>query len=224
MEPNAQYSLLKPSSLAARIAGVMRRRMYECFMMTGGIRATDTILDVGVTSDRTYDSSNYLEAWYPQKNRLTAVGIDDAAFLTDAFPGIRFVRANGKFLPFADNSFDVVHSSAVIEHVGSRAEQARFTAELYRVARRMACITTPNRWFPVEVHTSLPLVHWLPPRHFRKLLRNLKLTFFSDEANLNLLGYSELIDLCRPLKPQRLVIERMRLAGWTSNLIAFIWR
>ena len=23
-------------------------------------------------------------------------------------------------------------------------------------------ITTPNRWFPVEVHTRLPLVHWLP--------------------------------------------------------------
>ena len=23
-------------------------------------------------------------------------------------------------------------------------------------------LTTPNRWFPVEVHTRLPLVHWLP--------------------------------------------------------------
>ena len=23
-------------------------------------------------------------------------------------------------------------------------------------------MTTPNRWFPVEVHTRLPLVHWLP--------------------------------------------------------------
>ena len=23
-------------------------------------------------------------------------------------------------------------------------------------------ITTPNRWFPVELHTCLPLVHWLP--------------------------------------------------------------
>jgi hypothetical protein len=23
-------------------------------------------------------------------------------------------------------------------------------------------ITTPNRLFPVEVHTRLPLVHWLP--------------------------------------------------------------
>ena len=23
-------------------------------------------------------------------------------------------------------------------------------------------LTTPNRWFPIEVHTRLPLVHWLP--------------------------------------------------------------
>jgi len=23
-------------------------------------------------------------------------------------------------------------------------------------------LTTPNRWFPLELHTRLPLVHWLP--------------------------------------------------------------
>jgi hypothetical protein len=34
-------------------------------------------------------------------------------------------------------------------------------AEALRVARR-AFVTTPNRWFPIEVHTLLPLVHWLP--------------------------------------------------------------
>ena len=36
-----------------------------------------------------------------------------------------------------------------------------FAAEAIRVGRR-AFITTPNRRFPVEVHTRLPLVHWLP--------------------------------------------------------------
>jgi hypothetical protein len=29
---------------------------------------------------------------------------------------------------------------------------------------------TPNRWFPIEFRTLLPLVDWLPPEHFRKLL------------------------------------------------------
>jgi hypothetical protein len=34
-------------------------------------------------------------------------------------------------------------------------------SEALRVGRRVF-ITTPNRRFPVEVHTRLPLVHWLP--------------------------------------------------------------
>jgi hypothetical protein len=45
--------------------------------------------------------------------------------------------------------------------VGRRAEQVAFVQELCRVADRVF-VTTPNRWFPVEVHTLLPLVHWLP--------------------------------------------------------------
>jgi hypothetical protein len=31
-------------------------------------------------------------------------------------------------------------------------------------------VTTPNRWFPLEVHTLLPLVHWLPPAARGRLL------------------------------------------------------
>ena len=40
-------------------------------------------------------------------------------------------------------------------------QQQRFVDESLRVAPR-AFVTTPNRWFPIEVHTRLPLVHWLP--------------------------------------------------------------
>ncbi len=35
-------------------------------------------------------------------------------------------------------------------------------AECCRVAHRAAFVTTPNRWFPIEVHTRIPFVHWLP--------------------------------------------------------------
>jgi hypothetical protein len=56
------------------------------------------MLDVGATSDRSYEHSDYLEAWLPHNQRLTAVGIDDASFLTAARPGLTFVRT----LPFKD--------------------------------------------------------------------------------------------------------------------------
>jgi hypothetical protein len=32
-------------------------------------------------------------------------------------------------------------------------------------------VTTPNRWFPLEVHTLRPFVHWLPPAGRARLIR-----------------------------------------------------
>src|SRR5258708_9809649 len=100
---------------------------------------------------------------------------------------MRFVMADGLRLPFRDHALDVVPSSAVIEHVGSLARQCAFVAECCRVARRAVFITTPNRWFPVEFHTVLPLMHWLPKEIFRALMRRTGRGFFADERNLNLM-------------------------------------
>ncbi len=72
-----------------------------------------------------------------------------------------YVCANGLALPFPDDSFDLVFSNAVIEHVGDRSDQETFIAEHRRVARH-CIVTTPNRWFPVESHTKAVLRHWSP--------------------------------------------------------------
>lgn len=221
-KPNAQYNVAAPDSLAMRVTARMRRRMYDRFVAVARPAGHETILDVGVTSDRSYESSNYLEAWYPLKHRLTACGLDDASFLEGQYPGLRFVPADGLALPFEDGSFDVVHSSAVIEHVGSRANQMRFVAELHRVARRVVCLTTPNRWFPVEVHTAVPLLHWLPPPAYRAVLASTRLKFFADESNLNLLGAADLRRLCRAQAIDRVTVDGVRLLGWTSNLLLFV--
>src|SRR6516164_6073280 len=103
---NAQYNLAKPESLAVKIAGHQRRKMFESFVNCMNIEEADTILDIGVTSDRNYDHSNYLEAWYPHKSRITAVGIDNAAWIELEYPGVRFIKADGRALPFANNTFD----------------------------------------------------------------------------------------------------------------------
>jgi hypothetical protein len=217
--PNRQYNVAAPDSAAVRIAGWQRRRMYERFVRDAGVSAADSILDVGVTSDRSYAASNYLEAWHPQKDRITAVGRDDASFLERDCPGVRFVFANGLRLPFADRAFDVVHSSAVIEHVGSAGNQAVFLRECARVARRAVFLTTPNRWFPVEFHTTLPLVHWLPKPLFRRLVRAVGLGFFADEANLNLMTRGELRRAARTVPDFRLEVSSVSLLGWPSNLL-----
>lgn len=218
---NAQYNVAKPGSVPQRITGRMRRSLYARFLSSVEPQSHETILDVGATSDRVHDFSNYLEAWYPHKSRITAVGIDDAKFLEELYPGITFLKADGRDLPFEDGAFDLVHSSAVLEHVGSRESQMQFIRELSRVARRAIFMTTPNRWFPVEVHTVLPLVHWLPAPWFRAILRRLGHDLLSREENLNLLSASDLRNMCCDIGLRHRV-ETARLWGLPSNLLLTI--
>ncbi len=222
IQPNAQYNLASPDSLSIRVATQARIRMFSAFMREFAPLASETILDVGVTSDQSYASSNYLEALYPHKHRVTAAGIDDASFLETLYPGMTFKLANALDLPFADNSFDLVHSSAVLEHVGSRQNQARVFAECLRVARRGVCVTTPNRWFPIEFHTQLPLVHWLPKPVCRAIFRWSGYSFFADEGNLNLMTKSELRRIISRHVVRRHRFSPTRLWGWTSNLVLMV--
>lgn len=217
--PNPVYNLAGPGSLAVRIATKQRRKMYARFIEKLGVTARDRILDIGVTSDQSYESSNYLEAWHPHKDCITAAGVDDASFLERRYPGVRFVFADGRKLPFADRSFDVVHSSAVLEHVGSRENQAAYVRECLRVARRGVFLTTPNRWFPVEFHTLLPLAHWLPARLFRAVLRGLGLGFFADENHLNLLTRREMLRLGDASGGFDFDVSTVALGAWPSNLL-----
>jgi ubiquinone/menaquinone biosynthesis C-methylase UbiE len=220
--PNSQYNVAATESLPVRIATKQRRRMFFIFVEKCEIRDNDTVLDVGVTSDQSYESSNYVEAWLPKKSRITAVGIDDAAFLEDLYPGLKFIKANGLDFPFEDKSFNVVHCSAVLEHVGSFENQVKLIAECARVSKDSFFLTTPNRFLPMEFHTVLPLVHWLPKPWFRQIMKKTGREFFASEANLNLMSISELRK-ATTLELQDSNFEfkviSVRLLGCTSNFL-----
>jgi hypothetical protein len=164
--------------LAAQVSLRSRRRKFRLFMEHVRPTAETTIIDVGV-ADAPFGEGegqgatyNFLEAMYPWRARVTAVSIDELPHFAEAFPEVRHVRADGRELPFGDGEFDVGFSNAVVEHLGDRASQEAFVRELCRVSRRIF-VTTPNRWFPLEVHTLLPLVHWLPARAREKVLGRL---------------------------------------------------
>lgn len=217
-ESSAYYEVTGHLPLASRLSMQVRKRMFGHFMATMQPTAAVSVLDLGVTSDTHNSESNYFEQLYPWKQRLVCAGTEDARHLETQFPGVRFVRVNaGEPLPFRDGEFDIVFSNAVVEHTGSRTAQAAFLRELLRVGRRFF-VTTPNRWFPMEMHTCLPFLHYLPLPMHRRILRMLGHTWYSREENLNLLDRATLLRLFP--SSCSVQVQHVRLFGLTSNLIA----
>ena len=150
--------------VASRVSMRSRKRKLQLFLDLLQPGPETTVVDVGVT-DAPFGSGstdNFFEALYPWPGRITGVGQTELERFSAAFPQVRAVRADGRDLPFGNAEFDLAFSNAVVEHVaGGREGQQQFVHELCRVGRRVF-VTTPNRRFPLEVHTLLPFVHWLP--------------------------------------------------------------
>lgn len=62
---------------------------------------------------------------------------------------------------YADQSFDIVFSNSVIEHLFSFENQQKMAAEVQRVGRHHF-VQTPNYWFPLEPHWLFPFFQYLP--------------------------------------------------------------
>ncbi len=216
------YCVARPNSWRDRLTLRARRKVYREMERMIPLEAMQSVLDVGVTADRDCGFSNFFEAMFPHPALITALSDQDASWMSEAWPGLKFVRGDARKMPFKDESFDLVFSSAVIEHVGSRDCQRVFLGECIRVAKRRVFITTPNRWFPVEMHTGLPLLHWLPVRLHRQIMRRLGYDSLSREENLNLLDEAAIRELAAEIGTPSPTIHKMRFFGFPSNLLVVI--
>ena len=179
------------------------------------------LLDVGTTP--VFDEyNNILLHSFKNKKNITSLSNLDCSPLKKKFTKVKFIKGDARRMKFKDNKFDVVYSSATIEHVGSKSSQITFIKECLRVSRRDVFITTPNRFYPIEFHTKLPLLHFFPPKIYRKILSFFGFSFFSKEKNLNLLSAQDLIDICFFLKIKNYNIIRYKFFCITSNLLLHI--
>ena len=215
----------KDKKLLGRIrsyfASRARKRMFDRFMALTKPKPTDLVLDLGVTPDCSFPDANFFEKMYPYTDKITMGSIEDASNLEEVFKGAKFVRTTpGKALPFGDKQFDILFCSAVLEHVGDYESQMFFIRECIRVAKKIY-LTTPNRWFPIEFHTYLPLVHWLPQKMHQRILRMLSMGFWAKTENLNLLSASKLRNIMSG-GGTMCTVYKNRLFGWVSNLVLYV--
>lgn len=120
-----------------------------------------TVLDVGGRRDYW----NYLPEDLRDKTHITLVNFEyELEEYEESVDGLQLtpVIGDGCHMPqFADQSFDLVHSNSVIEHVGSLGNMHKFASETRRIGRAYY-VQAPYLWFPLEPHFGVPFLHWLP--------------------------------------------------------------
>lgn len=142
---------------------------------SGQERRLGMLREWGDLSGRILDNGcglgTYLEAMASVSKERVGLEIEFERAATAHLHADLVVQAVGEELPFAANSFDVILSNEVIEHVENDLLALSEMVRVIRPGGRIV-IFCPNRWYPVEQHGifwrgqykfgNIPLVNYLP--------------------------------------------------------------
>lgn len=178
------------------LAMSVRRRVFRQFWRIMQPTPSMRVADFGVSGHRDHPAHYFFESLYPWKDKVTAIGqaAEDASWFPEQFPGLTFLEADLRSIPVPDNYFDIGICNAVVEHAGVYEQQVALTREVCRVAKKVM-FTTPNKDFPVEVHTFMPLAHWLPGDQFYSILKALGQNELASVEQLNPLDEKTFLSL-----------------------------
>ncbi|PCI70850.1 MAG: hypothetical protein COB26_01935 [Piscirickettsiaceae bacterium] len=157
-------------------------------------RITDlSILDIGT-------GNGEISSYIGKTNHVTSVDIIDTRQTHNNF---NYAICN-ELLPFKNESFDIVISNHVIEHVSN---QQLHINEIIRSLKTGGTLylATPNRLWPYEVHYKLYLLHYLPQKLFIGALKWLN-------------KYEEDVDLLT-IKNVRTLLKQGNLTSYSGKII-----
>lgn len=210
------YEEAAPKTLGEKLLVAARNRIYYNMGLHYNWSPSFKILDFGV-SDTITDGANFLERLHPYPSSITAVGLGAGTEFRKTYPSVTYQQVLPlQTLPYDNNQFDLATSNAVFEHMGSRDNQIWMLEELSRVAKSIY-VTVPNRMFPVEHHTAIPLLHYSKAL-FKTACKLLHKTYWIDEQNLILVDKKYLRSCSSGLRHMEIGYTGLPLGPFSSNL------
>jgi SAM-dependent methyltransferase len=149
-----------------------QQRRLDMIQAAAGERISGKILENGC------GVGLYLEHLHPFGGQLTGLEFDLQRALEARRRGQHVLGGAGEDLPFPADSFDLILSNEVIEHVQNDRRAIQEMVRTLKVGGRIV-LFCPNRWYPFETHGvywrgeyrfgNIPLVNYLP-KSFRDRL------------------------------------------------------
>lgn len=121
------------------------------------------IIDIGGTTEF-WKAMNFQEA----NITITLLNLEEISDIELPFKSLKGDATNLSNIP--DQSYDIVFSNSVIEHLFTWENQQKMAAEVKRIGKHHF-IQTPNYWFPIEPHWLFPFFQYFP-KHLRYWLTN----------------------------------------------------
>jgi len=199
-----------------KVSPWFRRKRMRWFKETFPMNSATRLLDVG----------GYAFTWKGQgvPARITLLNphvISDPRYYDARY---EFVVGDGCALQYADQSWEVLYSNSVIEHLATWEKQQAFAAECRRVGRNL-WIQTPALEFPIEPHFLMPFFHFLPNKWRKRLARHF--TPWGWLSRASKASSEAMVDEIRLLKEAEMKllfpdceIRRERLLGLTKSYVA----
>lgn len=203
----------------AFISPLFRNRRINKFLSLFKPTSRTRILDVGGLPNFWHD--------VPIQSPITMLNLQPLDAEQRSFVRLnqQFAIGDGAQLHYSDQSFDIVFSNSVIEHLGTFQKQLAFAREARRVGKGY-WIQTPAREFLIEPHYFTLFLHWFAKPVQRRLLKHFSLWGWSAKPNaalldavlaeLRLLTRSEFASLFPGAN-----IWTERLAGWPKSHVAY---
>jgi hypothetical protein len=176
----------------------------------------ETVLDVGVSEEKSLDrpvKNYFLKHLRCPAECYVGLGIDDLSGVGRLYPGAKFVQYAGGQFPFRSKAFDWAFSNAVIEHVGNERARLLFINEMLRVAKSVF-LTTPAKYFPVESHSNVFLLHWNDDLFYRWCAEHRP---WLTRRSMSLFSHSKLDSLMASSNATEYNIYKNRFLGWVMT-------